>query len=90
MRGQAAAGQVGLGPCQQVFKARAIVVGQGEEQRVRLALRRGAVGTVVVDDPTLRVDEMRGISVPQRPRTLLATAAGAQKEEQEDEDQTPP
>src|SRR5260370_14408428 len=74
-----AAGEVGLGPGEYTLEVRAVVVSEREEERVGLAFRGGAPATLRIDDSSLLIDKVRGVSVPQVPRALpSASAARAQ------------
>ena len=62
-----------------------VIVGQGEEHGVRLPLGRGAIAAGVIDDAALVVNEVRLVRLPQRPRTLFASADGAEHEKEHDQ-----
>ncbi len=82
---QAAARHVPLRPVEHPVKRGAVVAGQRKEQGVGLAFRSGAVAAAMVDHPALRIDEVRAIGLPQRPRALLASARRAKRQQQDDQ-----
>lgn len=72
MQSEIAGGEVRLGPTEDSVEAGTVVGDQREEHPVGLAFAGGVVLRGVIDHPAMRIDDVPGVALPERPRLLRA------------------